>query len=168
MSEKEILEKGYILIKPHHFLDYLYDLAVGDRHEEEANPFSNNNGLLCRMFMDGKLKRLRFTPFVDDICYPCKKLADHKRCTDFFDDATTLYYGFRYKNDFNYQLDLKLNAALPEIFCFDREFGMAKLLTLLKENLTGEIIGYYLWNREKRIENTFIGIEKALSIYANR
>lgn len=163
--ENEILSKGYVLIKPHHFLDYLYDLAIDNRHTGEENILSNNNALLCCMFIDGKMKKIKYTPFVDDICYPCSKLADHKRCTDYFDDVTTLNYGFRYKNDFNYQLDLKLNAALPDVFCFDRIFDMSDILVMLKEKLTNEIIGYYLWNRENRNINTFIGIEKAIQIY---
>lgn len=162
------MEKDYTLIKPHHFLDYLYDMGIDYRHEDEVNKFGSNNAALCRDFLDGKFKKIRFTPFVDDICAPCKNLVDNKRCTDFFNDATTLYYGFRYKNDFNYQLDLKLNRALPDIFNFEREFDMVELLTLLKENLTNEIIGYYLWNRENRNEITFIGIDKALAIYKNK
>lgn len=161
------MENTVTLIKPHHFLDFLYDFAVGDRHEHEENVYGSNNAALCRAFMDGEMKYIRFTPFVDDICAPCRKLAEHKRCTDYFDDATTLYYGFRYKNDFNYQLDLKLNRALPEVFDFDRTFAMAELLPLLKANLTEEIIGYYLWNRENRNRNTFLGIEKAMLIYGN-
>jgi len=44
---------------------------------------------------------------VDDICSPCKKLLGGNRCIDYFDEETTLAYGFRYKNDFNYQLDIK-------------------------------------------------------------
>lgn len=162
------MDRDYALIKPHHFLDYLYDMAVNERHETEENKFGNDNGLLCRMFMDGQMPKIKFTPFVDDICYPCSKLVDHKRCTDFFDDETTLYYGFRYKNDFNYQLDLKLHRALPDIYDFDRVWDMAEVLELLKANLTGEIIGWYLWDRPQRVENTFIGIDKALAVYGGR
>lgn len=162
--EKEILQKGYVEIKPHHFLDYLYDLAVNERHENEPL-VTSNNGLLCRMFMDGKTPKIKFTPFVDDICRPCKKLIDGKRCTDWFDDETTLYYGFRYKNDFNYQLDLKLNSALPGIFNFDKIQNTSEVLKMLKNQLTPEIINFYLWRRPERVKNTFIGIEKGLEMY---
>lgn len=163
--ENIITERGYTLIKPHHFLDFLYDLAIDYRHEGEEKFFTNYNAQLCRMFFDGKMTKVKFTPFVDDICYPCDKLADHKRCTDYFDDETTLFYGFRYKNDFNYQLDLKINAALPHVFDFDRVFDMSELLPLLKNNLTNEVIEYYLWKRKNRDEYTFVGIDKAISIY---
>ena len=155
----------HVLIKPHHFLDYLYDLGIGYRHDDEINFNGNRNGELCRKFIDGEMKKIKFTPFVDDICRPCKKLVEGKRCIDYFDDETTLYYGFRYKNDFNYQLDLKLNAALPDVFCFDKIWDMSELLLVLKKNLTEEVIGLYKWDRPDRAENTFSGIEKGELIY---
>lgn len=156
---------GYTLIKPHHFLDYLYDLAVGERHENEQNLSGNSNGELCRQFIDGKIKKIKFTPFADDICRPCKKLAEGKMCLDYFDDATTLYYGFRYKNDFNYQLDLKLNEKLPDVFCFDKVWDMPELLFALEKGLTADIINMYKWQRPSRAENTFFGIKKGKEIY---
>ena len=157
--------KDFTTIKPHHFLDYLYDMAIDNRHDE-PNIFGNNNGELCRQFIDGKLKKIKFTPFVDDICGPCKKLVDGKMCTDYFDDETTLYYGFRYKNDFNYQLDIKLNAALPEVFDFDKEWDTFDLLCALGKGLTAEIINLYLWQRPDRVGKTFEGIEKGKKIYS--
>lgn len=161
----EILEKEYIEIKPHHFLDFLYDLAVNERHIGEEKFTTSNNAILCRLFLDGGIKKLKFTPFVDDICKPCKKLIDGKRCEDYFDDETTLYYGFRYKNDFNYQLDIKLNSALPDIFNFEKVQNTIDILNMLKNNLTAEIINLYLWNRPDRVKNTFIGIEKGIILY---
>lgn len=158
------MEKTVLKIKPHHFLDFLYDLAVDNRHDE-PNPYKNNNGRLCRDFIDGKLTRIEFTPFVDDICKPCKKLLGGNRCIDYFDEATTLTYGFRYKNDFNYQLDIKLNVALPSVFKFDVEQDMIAVLNALKERLTNEIINLYLWKRPEREKNTFLGIEKAIILY---
>ena len=155
---------GYYLIKPHHFLDYLYDLGIGYLHEDEVNVNGNANKELCKKFSDGEMKSIGFTPFVDDIC-PCKKLAEGKRCTDHFDDETTLYYGFRYKNDFNYQLDLKLNAALPEAFCFDRVWDMGDLLSRLEECLTDNVIELYKWQRPERVKYTYEGIKKGKTIY---
>ncbi|MBO7525755.1 MAG: hypothetical protein J6T42_03040 [Clostridia bacterium] len=154
-----------VLIKPHHFLDYLYDLGIDYRHDDEINVNGNNNAELCRAFFDGKIKKIKFTPFVDDICRPCKKLVDGKRCSDFFDDETTLFYGFRYKNDFNYQLDLKLNEALPQIFCFDKIWNTFEVLCELEKDLTGDIIELYKWERRDRVKNTLIGIKKAMNIY---
>ncbi|MBO4573361.1 MAG: hypothetical protein J5762_06345 [Clostridia bacterium] len=156
----------YFQIKPHHFLDYLYDLGVDYRHDDEINVFGSNNGELCRAFIDGKMTKIRFTPFVDDICRPCKKLAEGVRCIDVFDDDTTLYYGFRYKNDFNYQLDMKLNSALPDVFCFDKVWDMIDLLSELEKRLTAEIIDLYKWRRPERVEKTFSGIEKGKKIYS--
>ena len=160
-------EVDYTLIKPHHFLDYLYDLAINYRHDDEINVNGNKNGELCRLFMDGNMKKIKFTPFVDDICRPCKKLAEGKMCLDYFDDETTLYYGFRYKNDFNYQLDLKLNAVLPAVFCFDKVWDTSELLSVLKKELTKDIIKLYKWDRDKRVENTFLGIDAGIEIYKN-
>ncbi len=158
------MEKTILKIKPHHFLDFLYDLAIDNRHNE-PNPYNNNNGSLCRDFIDGKFTRIVFTPFVDDICRPCKKLIGGNRCIDYYDDATTLCYGFRYKNDFNYHADTKLNAALPSVFMFDVEQDMIDVLKALKERLTNEIINLYLWKRPEREKNTFVGIEKAIAHY---
>ena len=158
------INKEFTTIKPHHFLDYLYDLAINNRHDE-PNMFGNNNGELCRKFIDGNMRKIKFTPFVDDICSPCKKLSEEKRCTDYFNDETTLFYGFRYKNDFNYQLDIKLNATLPEIFRFDKEQDMYDVLCALEKNLTEEIINLYLWQRPNRTEKTFEGIRKGKEIY---
>lgn len=159
MRENAVILK----IKPHHFLDFLYDLAINNRHDEE-NPNGNRNGELCRDFMDGKLTKIIFTPFVDDICAPCNQLKEN-RCIQSFDDETTKNYGFRFKNDFNYDLDLKLNKALPDIFVFDKVQDTINVITLLNEKLTDEIINLYLWKREERIKNTFIGIKKAIKIY---
>lgn len=159
MRENAVILK----IKPHHFLDFLYDLAINNRHDEE-NPNGNRNGELCRDFMDGKLTKIIFTPFVDDICAPCNQLKEN-RCIQSFDDETTKNYGFRFKNDFNYDLDLKLNKALPDIFVFDKVQDTINVLTLLNEKLTDEIINLYLWKREERAKNTFIGINKAIKIY---
>ena len=158
-------DDNFVRIKPHHFLDYLYDLGIDYRHEGEGNPNGNKNAELCQDFIDGKVDKIKFTPFVDDICRPCKKLADGKRCVDYFDDETTLNYGFRYKNDFNYQLDIKLNEALPDVFDFDRVWDTFELLSELEKKLTKEIIELYKWQREARVEKTFYGIKKGKTIY---
>ena len=154
-----------VLIKPHHFLDYLYDLGIDYRHDDEVNVNSNNNAELCRAFIDGKMRRIKFTPFVDDICRPCKKLVDGKRCSDCFDDETTLFYGFRYKNDFNYQLDIKLNEALPQIFCFEKVWDTCEVLCELEKNLTKEIIELYKWQRPERFSKTLQGIKRGKELY---
>ena len=159
-------DNKFYTIKPHHFLDYLYELGIGYRHENEINVYGSNNAELCCAFGDGKMKNIRFTPFVDDICRPCKKLRDGVRCTDCFDDETARSYGVRYKHDFNYQLDMKLNEALPEIFDFDKVWNMADLLLELERSLTEDIIGLYKWQRPERAAKTFEGIKKGKAIYS--
>ena len=163
--ELEILKKGYLLIKPHHLLDYLYDLAINYTHEGEVNNYGSNNGVLCLAFIKGLTFKVKFTPYVDDICAPCKNLIDGNRCVDFFDDETTKNYGFRYKNDFNYQLDIKLNKALPDLFNFNEIQNMVDVLFRMKETLTEEIVDLYLWKRPDRYKNTYLGINKAIEIY---
>ena len=153
-------------IKPHHFLDFLYDFAIDNRHDE-PNPNGNANGELCRAFMDGKCHKIIFTPLVDDICRPCNQLVNN-RCIQLFDETTTKNYGFKYKNDFNFDLDIKLNKALPNIFAFDKEQNMIDVLKDLKNYLTDEIINLYLWKRDQRVEKTFIGIEKAIKKYSQK
>ena len=158
------MDKNALLIKPHHFLDFLYDLATNNRHDE-PNPTGNANGELCRAFMDGNFSKITFTPLVDDICRPCNQLDKAQRCIQPFDDETTQYYGFRYKQDFNYNLDIKFNEVLPDIFIFDKEQNMIDVLKALQESLTNEIINLYLWKRPEREKNTFLGIKKAIEIY---
>ena len=155
------------IIKPHHFLDYLYDLGIGYRHEDEENVYGSKNAELCRAFSDGKMKNIKFTPFVDDICRPCKKLIGGKRCSDCFDDETARFYGTRYKQEFNFRLDMKLNEALPYIFCFDKVWDMSDLLSELEKNLTKEIIGLYKWQRPERAVKTFEGIKKGKILYSD-
>ena len=160
------MNKDYYSIKPHHFLDYLYELGIGYRHEDEVNVYGSNNAELCRKFSDGEMRAIKFTPFVDDICRPCKKLENGERCTDLFDDETTKLYGVRNKQDFNYRLDIKLNEALPEIFDFDRVWDMSELLYELEKNLTEDIIGLYKWQRPERTVKTFEGIRKGKTLYS--
>lgn len=160
-----MMKKFTLLIKPHHFLDYLYDLSIDNRHDE-PNPNGNANGELCCAFMDGRISTIIFTPDVDDICRPCKCLIDNK-CIQMFDDVTALNYGFRNKGDFNYNLDIKLNKALPDIFVFHKEQRIIDVLIRLKEHLTDEIINLYLWKRPEREKNTFLGIKKAIDIYSD-
>ena len=161
------LNEEFYLIKPHHFLDYLYDLGIGYRHEDEENVYGSKNAELCRVFSDGKMKNIKYTPFVDDICRPCKKLVDGERCSDCFDDETARLYGIRYKHDFNFQLDMKLNEALPHIFCFDKVWDMFDVLCKLETGLTDKIIDLYKWKRPERVEKTFSGIKAGKKIYSD-
>lgn len=160
------MKNGVLLIKPHHFLDFLYDLAINNRHNE-PNPNENANGKLCRAFMNGEFKTIIFTPFVDDICKPCKCLIDGTTCNQSFDDETTKKYGVRSKNDFNHQLDIKLNAALPSVFVFDKEQNILNVLKILKESINDGVINLYPWDLPNRIQNTYLGIDKAINIYQN-
>jgi len=156
----------YYLLKPHHFLDYLYELSL---HNEmtDSNIYGNNNSSLFKLFADGELTKIKFTKYVDDICYPCNKLKDN-RCQDVFDEQTAKYYQTEFKNDFNYDLDVKLNNALPAVFNFDKVNDTIDILSALKHALTSEIIDLYKWKRPDRIQNTLIGIDKAIKIYKKR
>lgn len=115
------------------------------------------------MFKKGSFKKIKFTPGIDDICKPCKNLKDGY-CLDVFDKETTRRYNTNSKHKFNYNLDIKLNSKLPDIFVFDEVQSLYDVLIMLKTCLTKEIISVYLWERPKRSEMTFIGIEKALQI----
>ena len=161
------MNERFYIIKPHHFLDYLYDLGIGYRHEDESNNLGNRNGELCREFIDGKMKRIKFTSLADDICKPCKKLLNGEKCTDCFDDETAAFYGFHRKDDFNYQLDMKLKEALPKIFCFDKVWAMCDVLCELDKVLTKEIIDLYKWQRPERVKKTLEGIKKGIIIYSD-
>ena len=48
--------EGYALIKPHHFPDHLYDLAIGYRHEDEVNVNESGNGGRPRRSLRGSFK----------------------------------------------------------------------------------------------------------------
>lgn len=159
------LNSEYMLIKPHHLLDYLYDLAVDFDHEHEVNYTGSNNGILCIAFCKGQIRKIKFTPFVDDICKPCKNLLNDKKCSDTFDEATTKAYGTISKHEFNYQLDMKLNAALPKLFQFDEVKNTIDVLYELQKYLTEEIVDLYLWKRPSRYKNTLKGIAKAIELY---
>lgn len=150
----------YLTIKPHHFLDFLYDLGSNFIYEGE-NVYGNNNALLSEMFKRGCFKNIKFTPGVDDICKPCKNLKNGY-CLDVFDEETTKKYNTNSKHEFNYALDIRLNKELPDIFIFDKVQSLYDVLIKLIASLTKEIISLYLWERPNRVEMTFIGIENAL------
>ena len=160
-----LIDTEYTLLKPHHFLDWLYDLAVNFDHEHEVNYYGSNNGILCIAFSKGEMKKIKFTPYVDDICKPCKNLINEKRCSDTFDEETTKAYGTSSKHEFNYNLDMKLNAALPKIFQFEEAKNTIEILRELEKHLTQEIIDLYLWKRPDRYKLTLKGIAKAIELY---
>ncbi|MCQ3035311.1 MAG: hypothetical protein MJ248_03750 [Bacilli bacterium] len=160
----DILNNEFILIKPHHLLDYLYDLAIDYDHEGEVNVYGSYNGVLCQAFFQGLIKRIKFTPYIDDICKPCKNIVNG-RCIDTFDDTTTKLYGQRYKNEFNYELDIKLNSALPNLFKFNEAQNMLDILKEMQKVITEDIVNLYLWKRPDRYKKTLEGIAKAIEIY---
>lgn len=164
--ELDTFNKDYYLIKPHHLLDFLYDLAINYTHEGEENPYGSNNGVLCLLFIKGFLKKIKFTPNTDDICKPCKNLLNGELCLDKFDDKTTELYGYRSKHEFNYNLDIKLNNCLPHIFRFDIEQNMIDVLHLLENCLTKSIVDLYLWERPERYKKTTEGIVRAIETYS--
>lgn len=162
--EIAVYNKGFIKIKPHHLLDFLYDLAIDYSHENEDNPYGSNNGILCWAFIHGYIKKIEFTPYIDDICAPCKKIVNGK-CTDLFDEDTTKLYGERLKNDFNYNLDIKLNVSLPDVFKFNEVQNTIDVLKMMQKLLSEDIVDLYLWKRPLRYKKTQEGISKAIAIY---
>lgn len=62
---------------------------------------------------------------------------------------------------------MKLNKALPKIFCFDKIRAMCDVLCELDKDLTKEIIDLYKWQRPERAEKTFEGIKKGKTIYSD-
>ena len=55
--------------------------------------------------------------------------------------------------------------TVPNIFVFGVEQNITDVLKALKDNLTEDIINFYLWRKDTRVKNTFIGINKAIEIY---
>ena len=146
--------------KPHHFLDFLYEMAENNGVFETFSPYGHVMGHYGNLLSAGKIDTVSFTAGADDPCKPCQKLKEGI-CTDIFPAAVAAQYGIERKYDYNRKLDLSFEAALPDIFSFDQERNIDEVYVQLKEKLTPEII-LLNWPRENRVELTLRGLEMAI------
>lgn len=152
----------HAIIKPHHFLDYMYEMAA---YNGQINPVMANGsdyGYFGTLIAAGKIDSVSFTTGADDPCSNCRNLLDGI-CQDQFitPEAITFNKGFTRKYDYNMKMDTDLVAALPEVFSLDKERSIDEIYIMLQKKLTPEII-LLNWDRENRVELTFRGIEMAI------
>ena len=152
----------HAIIKPHHFLDYMYEMAA---YNGQINPVMANGsdyGYFGTLIADGKIDTVTFTTGADDPCGHCRNLLDGI-CQDQFitPEAIAFNKGFTRKYDYNMKMDTDLVAALPEVFSLDQPRSIDEIYVMLQKKLTPEII-LLNWDRENRVELTFRGIEMAI------
>lgn len=150
----------HAVFKPHHFLDFLYEMAENNGVFDTFSPYGHVMGTYGNLLSAGKIDTVTFTPGADSACAPCKKLKDGI-CTDIFSPEVAARYGVDRKYDYNLRLDMAIMQALPCVFSFDRERDIDEVYALLREKLTPEII-LLNWPRENRPELTFRGLEMAI------
>ena len=149
-------------IKPHHFLDYMYEMAA---YNGEFNPIMANGsdyGYYGTLIAAGKIDTVTFTSGADDPCQYCRNLTDGI-CRDEFTtpEAIAFNKGYTRKYDYNLKMDTDLVEALPVAFSLGQERSIDEIYAMLQEKLTPEII-LLNWDRENRVELTFKGIEMAI------
>ena len=146
--------------KPHHFLDFLYEMAENGGSFETEHPYGHIMGYYGNLLSAGKIDSVTFTTAADDPCKPCKNLVDGI-CRDVFPPEEAALYGFERKYDNSMKLDTDIERALPEVFSFETERNIDQIYGMLKEKLTPEII-LLNWPRPNRVELTFQGLEMAI------
>ena len=149
-------------IKPHHFLDYMYEMAAFNGEFNPVTPSGSNYGFYGTLIAAGKIDTVTFTTGADDPCQNCRLLVDGI-CQDQFTtpEAIAFNKGFTRKYDYNMKMDTDLVAALPEVFSLDQSRSIDEIYVMLQKMLTPEII-LLNWDRENRVELTFRGIEMAI------
>ena len=147
--------------KPHHFLDFLYEMAENGGTFETEHPYGHIMGYYGNLLSAGKIDSVTFTTAADDPCKPCKNLVDGI-CMDVFSKAEAELYGFARKYDNSMKLDTDIERALPDVFAFETERNIDHIYGMLKEKLTPEII-LLNWPRPNRVELTFKGLEMAIN-----
>ena len=147
--------------KPHHFLDFLYEMAENDGTFETEHPYGHIMGYYGNLLSAGKIDSVTFTTAADDPCKPCKNLVDGI-CMDVFSKEEAELYGFARKYDNSMKLDTDIERAFPEAFSFEKERSIDQVYALLKEKLTPQII-LLNWPRENRVELTYHGLEMAIT-----
>lgn len=151
----------HAVFKPHHFLDFLYEIAENQGVFSEESPSGHAMGYYGNLLSAGKIDTVAFTPDADSPCYPCQKLKDGI-CTDMFSAEVAAQYGTDRKYVYNRRLDMMFHEALPDIFVFDEERSIDEVYALLSEQLTAEII-LLNWPRDNRVELTLRGLAMAIS-----
>lgn len=146
--------------KPHHFLDYLYEMAENGGMFETEHPYGHIMGYYGNLLSAGKIDTVTFTTAADDPCQPCKNLVDGI-CMDVFSKEEAELYGFARKYDNSMKLDTDIERALPDVFAFDKVLSIDEVYALLKDKLTPEII-LLNWPRPNRVELTYKGLQMAI------
>ena len=147
--------------KPHHFLDFLYEMAENGGTFETEHPYGHIMGYYGNLLSAGKIDSVTFTTAADDPCKPCKNLVDGI-CMDVFSREEAELYGFARKYDNSMKLDTDIERALPEVFSFEKERSIDEVYALLQEKLTPDII-LLNWPRENRVELTYHGLKMAIT-----
>ena len=150
----------HAVFKPHHFLDFLYEIAENNGVFSEESPTGHAMGYYGNQLSAGNIDTVTFTPDADSPCYPCQKLKDGI-CTDTFSAEVAARYGTDRKYVYNRRLDMAFHEALPDIFVFDEERSIDEVYALLSEQLTAEII-LLNWPRDNRVELTLRGLAMAI------
>ena len=147
--------------KPHHFLDFLYEMAENGGTFETEHPYGHIMGYYGNLLSAGTIDSVTFTTAADDPCKPCKNLVDGI-CMDVFSREEAELYGFARKYDNSMKLDTDIERALPEVFSFEKERSIDEVYALLQEKLTPDII-LLNWPRENRVELTYHGLKMAIT-----
>ena len=150
----------HALFKPHHFLDYLHEIAENGGAFHPVTPTGSAWGTYGNLLSAGKIDTVTFTAGADDPCRPCRKLKDGI-CTDIFSEKVAAGYGTDRKYVYNLRMDLAFIRALPDVFSADTERSIDDVYALLREKLTPEII-LMNWPRKNRVELTFRGLDMAV------
>ena len=156
----------HAIFKPHHFLDFLYDIAKFNGVLSTVSPYGHAYGACANLLAAGKVDTVTFTSGADDTCKPCRKLKDGV-CSDIFPPETAARYGVDRKYDYNLKMDLRLMQALPEVFSPDVERSIDDVYALLREKLTPEII-LLNWPQPNRPELTLRGLDMAIRARAGK
>ena len=146
--------------KPHHFLDFLYEMAENGGVFETEHPYGHIMGYYGNLLSAGKIDTVTFTTAADDPCRPCRNLVDGI-CMDVFSREEAELYGFARKYDNSMKLDTDIERALPEVFAFDKVLSIDTVYALLKEKLTPDVI-LLNWPRPNRVELTYKGLQMAI------
>lgn len=149
-------------IKPHHFLDYMYEMAAYDGKFDPVMANGASYGYYGTLIAAGSIDTVTFTTGADDPCQKCRNLEDGI-CQDRFiaPEVIAANRGYTRKYDYNLKMDMDLIAALPSVFSPDQARSIDEIYALLQEKLTPEII-LLNWDREDRVKLTFRGIEMAI------
>ena len=149
----------HTLIKPHHFLDLLYEVDLYDGCFPGFHPYGHQMGRIGNLLVAGEVDTVIFTAKADDGCGPdCVKLKNG-RCTDVFSPEEEEVYGYDSKLLYSYVMDTGLAEALPEVFVFGIERSLEYVLDELKCRLSQKLLDI-CWPRPDRMAHTERGIER--------